>query len=105
MTDLPGTDIFKDYIDPALEQGSLWQLHTLASPPLTHPHGLVWDWLAGHPQFASLILLISSLVPFIPFQTFQAYLTQLPGEVNAHFSQAVGYLPDGDVRPGQCPPT
>ncbi|KAF8723391.1 hypothetical protein AX14_009351 [Amanita brunnescens Koide BX004] len=74
------TDIFKDYIDPALQK--------------------VWDWLADHPQFASLVLLISSLLPFIPFQDVQSYLIQLPGQANTRILEAVGYTPDGGVRPG-----
>lgn len=63
----------------------------------------MWDWLADHPQFASLVLLISSLLPFIPFQDVQSYLIQLPGQANTRILEAVGYTPDGGVRPGLCP--
>jgi len=73
-------DIFKDYIDPALQK--------------------VYHWAAEHPRYTAIILLIWSLVPFLPCQILNVVLVQLPGQVIIEIKDWIGYTPDQGVRPG-----
>ncbi|KAF8340181.1 hypothetical protein F5887DRAFT_979025 [Amanita rubescens] len=72
--------IFKDYIDPALQK--------------------VYNSAADHPRYTALILLIWSLVPFLPCQILNAVLVQLPVQVITEIKDWIGYTPDQGVRPG-----
>lgn len=111
------TDIFKQHIKPVLQKGPPLCIHiTFYVVPngkklyiiyyiyISKPRHATtaFHWAADHPRYIALVLLIWSLVPFIPCQVLYALFIQLPSQVIAEILNCAGYTPDQGVgtRPG-----